>query len=676
MRIRTERMSVAIDEENASVLSITSEDGTEIIRTRTGVPVFELTALDDKGERRILRPRGGRLADEDTLCYDRLYDGENAADIRVKLIFSREDAEAIALLVRVENADAHYTPVECLALQLEGLQLGERARDETVLYPHHAGERIEDPARALRSERYQSFWRAQSRLDKGRYVRENNYCGLMSMTWMYLQGGGYGLYMGSHDARFPVTGMRMLTGGADWLGFGYRIYYRITPGARYTSGKFVLSLSERDWHAGARRYRAYIDPHLFPPEDPPFLRQEAALHQCYQFKRADGIYHRFEDIPALFDEGIEHGIRHMFIASWNRSGFDSNYPEYYPDMELGTAMDLRRGLEYVKAHGGFTTLYVNARLFDRKSDYYRTYGEQMEIRDERNEPLTESYEPNTFSLCCPADDRWQHDLTDICDFAARAYGAKGIYLDQLASAEPFPCYHAGHSHTNIGEFNRGYLKILSDLRARLKARDPDAYLMTENCGDIYSAYTWGNLTWNGTDYDEYYNLFRYTFPQYVQVNMVNPRSWEPDPARRSTLFYLDIERCVLMGNILWIGLSSRFDDPALAQARAYVLKAAALRARLAQTIAHGTYLDDAYVHTLYGARASCFDTGEGQALLLIGNAEENPRAQAVFELPFQPSVVTVDDVDEAGNSASIRAQGCRLTVEPGKTRLTAVFVRA
>ena len=52
--------------------------------------------------------------------------------------------------------------------------------------------------------------------------------------------------------------------------------------------------------------------------------------------------------------------------------------------------------------------------------------------------------------------------------------------------------------------------------------------MTENCGDIYGSYTWGNLTWNGAEYDEYYNVFKYTFPEFVQVNMVNPRGWETE----------------------------------------------------------------------------------------------------------------------------------------------------
>ena len=54
----------------------------------------------------------------------------------------------------------------------------------------------------------------------------------------------------------------------------------------------------------------------------------------------------------------------MFIASWNRTGFDSYYPEYYPDMELGTALDFRRGIDALNERGGFATLYVNARISD------------------------------------------------------------------------------------------------------------------------------------------------------------------------------------------------------------------------------------------------------------------------------------------------------------------------
>lgn len=641
--------------------------GEEWINTPDVSPFFHVMALDENNEKHVFVPTGGSLRDN-SLCYASLSEKENKADIRVEAQFEEEGKDGISIQLNIENRDPRYTVTEILCMQLEGLHLGGPDGDMALLYPHHAGEKIIDPIHTLRSKKYQEFWRAQTRFQDGVYRRECNYCGLMSMTWMYLQAGGKGLYVASHDSRFPVTGMITTTGGeaAGWVGFGYRIYHRIAAGENYFTGRFVLAASEEDWHGGAKRYRAWINPYLASHENPAFLEEEAALHQCYQFKRADGIHNRFSDIPKLFDAGMKENIRHMFIASWNRTGFDSNYPEYYPDMELGTALDFRRGLTYVKEHGGFATLYVNARLFDMKSDFFKSYGSRMAITDEKGRHKTESYFPNTFTLNCPGDNTWQHDLTDICDFAAEAYGAKGIYLDQLGSAEPFPCYQKEHSHEDTGEFNRGYLKVLSDLRSRLRERDPDSFLMTENCGDIYSAYTWGNLTWNGTDYDEFYNLFRYTFPEYVQVNMVNPRSWEKEELRRNELFYADIERCVLMGNILWIGLCSRFDNPKLKKEREYVLKASAFRKKITPWVASGTYMDDLYVkENPFGLAASAFAAGDNGALLLVGNAGQKEGAAVTFELPFAARMAEgftedgpVRDVCQwNGNRVTVRAAG-------------------
>ena len=261
--------------------------------------------------------------------------------------------------------------------------------------------------------------------------------------------------------------------------------------------------------------------------NPAFLADECALNQCYNFKRTGNIEHTFRDIPQMYEEGAAWGVRHMFLASWNRTGFDSFYPEYYPDMELGSAMEFRRGLEYVREHGGFSTLYINARIFDVKSDFHKTVGEKMAVRNEKGEPYRETYGPEHFTVNCPSDTLWRDYLLDTAEFCVKAYGCDGIYLDQLASAEPFACYCAEHSHENIGEFNNGYVYVLRELLRRLRKHNPNAYIMTENCGDIYGSYTWGNLTWNGAEYDEYYNVFKYTFPEFVQVNMVNLPRYAP-----------------------------------------------------------------------------------------------------------------------------------------------------
>jgi hypothetical protein len=48
----------------------------------------------------------------------------------------------------------------------------------------------------------------------------------------------------------------------------------------------------------------------------------------------------------------------------------------------------------------------------------------------------------------------------------------------------------GTQPRNIGEFNNGYVYVLRELLRRLRKHNPNAYIMTENCGDIYGSYTW------------------------------------------------------------------------------------------------------------------------------------------------------------------------------------------
>ena len=71
---------------------------------------------------------------------------------------------------------------------------------------------------------------------------------------------------------------------------------------------------------------AYIAPYLDFDHNPAFLADECALNQCYNFKRTGNIEHTFRDIPQMYEEGAARGVRHMFLASWNRTGFDSVLP--------------------------------------------------------------------------------------------------------------------------------------------------------------------------------------------------------------------------------------------------------------------------------------------------------------------------------------------------------------
>ena len=85
----------------------------------------------------------------------------------------------------------------------------------------------------------------------GEWQRECNYCGLCSMSYMYLQNKQAGLYFGSHDCRFPVTGLMVRTGEESrYLSLGFRIHKMIRPGEAWESGAFTVCLSDQDGMRG------------------------------------------------------------------------------------------------------------------------------------------------------------------------------------------------------------------------------------------------------------------------------------------------------------------------------------------------------------------------------------------------------------------------------------------
>lgn len=597
--------------------------GDDHIKTTPRDPLVTLFALDGK-QKVELRP-GPPKVEEKPGCLVIRY--ERFGDRAIALALTcRAEGDRLTFDAQVEN-HSESPVVELLLPHLGGIYLGQSHADDAIVYPHHAGERTVNPVAGYGVNK-KDFWRASSVAFEDIYRREINYCGLASMSWMYYYDSENGLYFGSHDLRFPVTGVIAETSGSEqdpWMAFGFRKHHRIDPGESWHTGEYVLAVSARDWHYGAQIYRAYLAPHLDFEHTPDFLKGECALNQCYNFKRTGKIENYFRDIPRLYDTGAQWGVKHMFLASWNRTGFDSFYPEYYPDMELGSAMEFRRGLEYVRGQGGFSTLYINARIFDLKSDFHPLVGEKMALRNEKGEMVYETYGPEHFSVCCPSDARWRDWLVDTGEFCALAYGCDGVYLDQLASAEPFACYSREHSHENIGEFNNGYLYVLRELLARLKKHNPNAYLMTENIGDIYGSYTWGNLTWNGAEYDEHYNVFKYTFPEFVQVNMVNPRGWETEDRDQRLWFYRDMHRAIALGSVLWMGITTRM-RPQDGEYHDYAQKALAFRQALQPLLQHAVFLDDAWLGETPPAfcQGTCWRLADGRSLVLAANDTAAP----------------------------------------------------
>ncbi len=521
------------------------------------------------------------------------------------------------------HTDEHKNVVEVVFPVVGGLG------GDVLFMPHHAGERIVQPASTLKSDRYIGFSRAGSRpVGGGRFVREITYCGLASMSWLELDHQDGGTYLGSHDPAFHLTGLIVETDGHT-LTLAVRRWCQGEHGT-WDAPPALLVPHDGDWHTGARIYRNWIQPLLPSPQRPTVMEGRVAINPRYDFKNGGIVRHRFTEIPEMYAEGAAVGLDHFFIAGWNRGGFDAQYPEYYPDMELGSPGDLARGCAYISDNGGVTTFYVNARLFDVNSSYYPTVGRRWAVKDERGEQIFETYAPNRFAVMCPAHAPWQEHLVGTAEWLIRATGCEGIYLDQLGSATPYPCFDPEHAHGHPACFNHGYMEILDRLR-------PLAALMIENCGDIYSSRVWASYVWNGELYDEFFNLYRYTFPEHRLVCRVHPRPMA-DRALRKILFYRDLHRAWLLGAYFWASPDRRFgpDDGRLRQD---LIQVVALRRLAEPWLAEARFLDSDGLRLsgATGVHAARFEGPAGSVITIV-----NPRGEEgalVVETPFKTASV-------------------------------------
>lgn len=614
-------------------------DGRQFIQG-AGRPVVEMVVLDSQHHRRRLVP--GQLQEAVTEVAGLTLTFAPVAGIAVQVEvrpadgsqgLPATDADALVWQVQVDNRSDDLTVVEVLFPCLRGIAPAPAGGVDYLLFPHHAGEKTADPRTTYRTPRYLNFSRAATVKESERfYVREIPYCGLASMMWMDYYDSLGGIYLASYDPEFLLTGLRVEiedvrggqedvagdAGSSQWtLGLAFRKYVPIPPGCRWRSPPAVVWLHEGDWHEPARHYRAWFDAHGRPGRlggrdqsdqsdradsalvpTPPDLASEPVVTPWYELRREEGVLHRFAELPGIYDDvAAGHwGSRHLFLAGWNRGGFDSQYPEYQPDLDLGSPVELRRVVQHVEGRGGMVTFYINSRLFDRNSYYHPTLGEAWAIRSESGESHTETYGPVTFDVCCPAHEDWRRHLADFAEWMVTAYGARGIYFDQLGSATPFACYNHGHTHyDHHGLYNQGYVELLEETIRRLRRTRPDAFLMIENCGDLYSSRVYGSLVWNGTPYDEFFRLFKYTFPEFTLVQMIQPRTALP-PAVRLRQFHRDLDETWLLGSVFWIhpprvekpiGMSADEAAMVMAEARA----ALGLRRAVASLLARARFVD-------------------------------------------------------------------------------------
>ena len=410
--------------------------------------------------------------------------------IRVELDFHTEKAEsAISWDMQVTNDNRQWALWHIVFPQISVKCLGEHAK---IFLPHTAGLELSD------------MWTSSQR--KGGTYPSGWTC--MQYMAAYDAAGKTGLYVGMHDP-FGSTKDIFAQGLPDKHAVAFRFEHPVPdmgkPGVDFElPGQARWQLLRGDWFDAATIYRAWVSrdakwwPKLGPNgrmDTPEWMRQLPTWVQTGG--PASGCVPR---VKAFAEElGVPVGF-HWY--NWHQIPFDNDYPHYFPPKD-----GFAKGVAELKQAGVYAMPYINGRLWDTRDkeaeDWeFTRVALPAATKDEKGNPYTESYGSKEvdgssvkLAAMCPSTSIWQSRVSDIVLRLFNEYDVSGVYIDQIAAAQPRLCFDASHAHPLGGGhwWTEGYWKMLDSIRA---AKPSNCMLTTECNAEPYIKWLDGYLTWH------------------------------------------------------------------------------------------------------------------------------------------------------------------------------------
>ena len=188
--------------------------------------------------------------------------------------------------------------------------------------------------------------------------------------------------------------------------------------------------------------------------------------------------------------------------NWHQIPFDNDYPHYFPPKP-----DFVDGVSSLQSSGTFVMPYINGRLWDTRdrgtNDFeFSRVARPAVTKDEKGEPYVESYgskesdgSPVRLGVMCPSTALWQKQIGQTVLRLMNECGVKGVYIDQIAAAQPTLCFDKTHGHPLGGGhwWTEGYWQMLEAIR---QAMPKDCMITTECNGEPFIRCFDGYLTWH------------------------------------------------------------------------------------------------------------------------------------------------------------------------------------
>jgi hypothetical protein len=426
--------------------------------------------------------------------------------------------------VTVDNQEPGVRVMEVWGPMIGGL----RPAEEWALYfPQDAGLRLKNPVATLGTRDTIERFGARNT------VLRELYPGKASMQWMGLYSADEGLYFSVEDEGLRTLCLhveRVLgeTTAEDTLQLA-AIHY---PGLRlgsWASPSIVVAVQAGDWHAGARRYRAWTDRWLTPPTPPAWVQRLPGLQDTILREQFGAQNYRYTDLPALHAAAADCGLELIKITGWHTAGHDNGYPDWVADPAQGGPAALKEQIARVRAAGGRVMVYLQTVQMTINSDWYREHGEAASVRDPYGNALADTFTwpggstylplsaQHRLIVACPANAAWQARIREAVEYVLDLE-PDVVYLDRMAGYPGYLCFSDDHPHAAPNESVAPRLGVALECRALANARDTQIAVASEYINDAglqafdFTIPFGHGMHYGGTNFGE---LFRYTFPEYI-----------------------------------------------------------------------------------------------------------------------------------------------------------------
>ena len=584
---------------------------------RTEIPVYST----DQEFECLQEP--GRL----TLIYRGLRGDGRALDADVTILLEMGD-RGLTVRSKIENRDPDADIMEISLTAAAGMRsLGGEPERDAIAWPLQMGIRVPNPAFSDLSV-YSGF-RKYERHDQFHTDLDNPYPGGMSMQWYDWYNREEGLYVGSHDLSHHTICMHVERDVKNnVLAMGVNRYPMIGRGETYESAPTVYWPHRGDWHQGARFYREFMlgSGNWRAPDQPEWARDFSGWLRVILKQHHGECNWTYRDIPRLYDEAEAAGMKTLFLLGWEKGGFARRWPDYVVDERMGGEETLKRGIDYVHSKGGKVIMFLSYALVDHLSDFYlKEGGEACTIKSMWGEDISfaETYcgegtyrkipnPPMPMFLSCPGSDLWQKKMTASAD-TCLDLGADGVLYD-IGGHLPFFCYDPRHNHKKPSHSHERKAERYLGLRENVKKRGKDLAVLQEHVVDVLSQHMDICHGINSCKQpQDMIEIFRYTFPELI---ITNRESGQDESDYRN-----DVNRTALLGlrfdMTIYRCCGSLSDIPRYA---AYLKEVNALRARHADTLLRGVFVDeDGFSWDQPAVRAKGYRGARGQEAVVLWN---------------------------------------------------------